>query len=377
MRGSREHTVRLVTTASLFGVVHAFVDTASVAILYNEVAVRRLSDGDLFRLFLLYNCVAFGLQLPLGWLSDRYRMYRPAAVVGLLCTAGAILAHSTQPHLAAVWVGVGNALFHVGAGAMVLQKSGGRATPAGIFVAPGAFGVWLGVHLGLRGFDHQGLCTIGLLVAAMIVALRRPAATTIVLGGAAETTIARPGAAPRRLVLLLLVSVALRSLLGGCISGAWSGTSTALWIVLAAVCGKTAGGLIADGVGWRATAVTALVLVAPLVVPAAEHRLPAIASSLLVQVTMAVTLVAVYLAMPARPGMAFGLPSLSILLGALPDLTGHVPVEIRPWLPIIALLSAALLFGGLTPGARKAGGVLRDIPTTERSTDRAAIRAGD
>jgi hypothetical protein len=157
------------------------------------------------------------------------------------------------------------------------------------------------------------LLTAGLLAAAIFVALRRPA----------QATIARPGAAPLRIVLLLLVSVALRSFLGGCISGAWSGTSTALLIALAAVCGKTAGGLIADGVGWRATAVTALILAAPLVVSASEHQLPAVASSLLVQVTMAATLVAVHLAMPARPGMAFGFPSLSILLGALPDLAGR------------------------------------------------------
>jgi FSR family fosmidomycin resistance protein-like MFS transporter len=348
-----------VVTASLFGVVHAAVDTVSLAILYNEVATSRLADGEIFRLFLLYNCVAFGLQLPLGWLCDLHGRYRPAAVIGLLCTAAATLLHSALPHLGVVCVGVGNALFHVGAGAMVLRESAGRATPAGIFVAPGAFGVWLGVQLGARGFDHQGFWAAGLLMAAILVAQRRPH----------QMLISRPCAAAVRIVLLLSVSVALRSFLGGWISGSWSGTNTALWIVVAAVCGKTAGGVIADRVGWRATAVTALVLLVPLVVPAAQHRPLAVAGSLLVQVTMAVTLVAVYLAMPARPGTAFGFPSLAILLGALPGLTGHFPAEIRPWLPVVALFSAALLFGGLgQAGSRMPGPCRSPVPAHERLT---------
>jgi hypothetical protein len=69
---------------------------------------------------------------------------------------------------------------------------------------------------------------------------------------------------------------------------------------------------------------------------------------LVFQFTMPVTLAAVYLAFPRRPGLAFGLPCLALLLGALPGLTGLLdPVAFKPLATPLVLLSALMLFVGL------------------------------
>ena len=43
---------------------------------------------------------------------------------------------------------MGNACFHVGGGIQVLNDGGDRAAPLGIFVSPGAFGIFSGTLLG-------------------------------------------------------------------------------------------------------------------------------------------------------------------------------------------------------------------------------------
>ncbi len=87
---------------------------------------------------------------------------------------------------------------------------------------------------------------------------------------------------------------------------------------------------------------------APLVA-AGLHRFDAALIGMLVfQFTMPVTLAAVYLVLPQRPGLAFGLPCLALLIGALPGLTGLFdPAALKPLAAPLVLLSALMLFVGL------------------------------
>jgi hypothetical protein len=159
-------------------------------------------------------------------------------------------------------------------------------------------------------------------------------------------------------LVLLLVSVSVRSLAGGVLAGSWrDSTAMVLVLSLTAVAGKALGGAVADWLGWRLVAVAALVIAAPVVGAAVSEQVagmigrlePAAAIGMfLVQVTMAVTLAAVYVALPRRPGTAFGLPSLALLAGAVPGYAGLL-APYRPALLVLPLLlvSAGMLFFGL------------------------------
>jgi hypothetical protein len=68
------------------GLMHALVDAAPAALLYGELARGQSSWEQICRLILLYNCLAFGLQLPLGWLADSLRSYNSVASAGFLAT---------------------------------------------------------------------------------------------------------------------------------------------------------------------------------------------------------------------------------------------------------------------------------------------------
>ena len=116
----------------LYALLHFLVDGVCA-----WAMLGRLGGG--MEAFLLYNFCAFALQLPLGALLDRLGGRKTPL---LFAEAGCVLT------LVGAWVhpavlGLGNALFHVGGGVDVI-RDGGSCEKLGIFVAPGAMGLFLG-----------------------------------------------------------------------------------------------------------------------------------------------------------------------------------------------------------------------------------------
>ena len=123
---------------ALYSLAHLWVDLSCALLV-----LRTLSGGPYFGLcLLLYNFCAFALQMPLGLLADRLDRNGLLSAAGCALTALAYLA--PMPVLAAVTAGVGNALFHLGGGLDVLNAGGDRAAGLGVFVSPGALGLFLG-----------------------------------------------------------------------------------------------------------------------------------------------------------------------------------------------------------------------------------------
>ena len=87
--------------------------------------------------YLLYNFFAFAMQMPLGILADALGRNRRFALLGTALVF-AICCFPSFGLLGSVILGLGNGLFHVGGGLDVLNLSGRRAAPLGVFVSPGA-----------------------------------------------------------------------------------------------------------------------------------------------------------------------------------------------------------------------------------------------
>jgi len=101
-------------------------------------------------------------------------------------------------------------------------------------------------------------------------------------------------------------------------------TNFDLLIILtsAVVLGKGLGGILADKFGWIQVAVGALVLSIPFLVFGTNIPYLAIVGMFLFNITMPITLVAISNIFPGRPGFAFGLTCLALILGALPAFSG-------------------------------------------------------
>ena len=125
---------------------HFLVDFGCALLIFRTVS----ASGDPTVLFILYNYCAFALQMPVGLLADK--LNRNALMAAAGCALVALgCAFSAVPLAAAAISGVGNALFHVGGGVDVLDDSEGKASSLGVFVSPGAAGLFLGTMLGKGG----------------------------------------------------------------------------------------------------------------------------------------------------------------------------------------------------------------------------------
>ena len=319
---------------ALYSGAHFWVDLSCALLL-----VRTLSgEGEFSFCLLIYNFCAFALQMPLGLLADRLDRNGAAAAAG--CGLAALAYVCPAPLLTAAMAGVGNALFHLGGGVDTLNISGNRAAALGVFVSPGALGLWLGTRWGQEGFPlwpgALGLAVLGL----AILLLSRKSFGSLRSGNAPMEL---PGSFGPMLPLFLVV--VLRSYMGLNQQFPWRGTGPwALVLTLALVLGKAAGGFLADGLGSRRAAAASLGPAAALYLLSAAP-LPGTLAVFLFNMTMPVTLWKAAQLAPGAKGFAFGLLTFALFLGYLPSWMGWPSRLADPWAcAAAALVSLALLW---------------------------------
>ena len=331
---------------SVYSATHFLVDFSCAFIMFRTV----IGGPDGFICVLLYNFCAFAMQMPLGILADKWnRNYLFAAIgCGLV---GAAFGLRRMPVLLAVIVGIGNGMFHVGGGIDVLNISEKKSGALGLFVSPGAFGIYWGTILG-KGDSLSGFPILVALffMVVLIIAMRRIQgkgykhnAPFSLEGGAC------PPMVP--IAVMLFLVVCLRSYVGLTLNLPWKGEGHwAVLLVSAVVLGKTAGGFVADRFGMDLTARVSLGIAAFLFF---FSQIPAIGvlALLLFNMTMPITLWAMAKLFPGAKGFSFGLLTFGLFLGFLPV---HFDVSIfsnTPWMLALAAVLSLLL---LSKSLRKA-----------------------
>ena len=330
----------------VFGIIHAAVDASTVMTIFTTRVVHDLRPYDIALIVLTYDLIAFGGQTPFGFLIDKLRRCRDAAALGLVFCILGIVFLRIEPITAMIFAAVGNALFHVGAGALSLHVHEGRATPPGLFVAPGALGLAIGSYMGKGGFDITWPFFIVLGISLIVTLAMKPP----------EIPYKSPPKMPKvsrpiLIVVLLLFSVFVRSLVGRAGGYAFPKLPEVMFAAAAAAfAGKAIGGVIADRVGWIEVSVGALLISAPLIAFGGANATMVIIGLFIFQMTMPVTLVAVAALMPGRPAFAFGLNCLAYIAGFLMTTLPSVKaLYTQPLFLGLILLSALTVYLGLKP----------------------------
>lgn len=304
----------------IYALSHMAVDFSCAYLIYAYVT----GANQWYFLLLLYNFCAFALQMPFGVLADRLdHNSRVAAGSCLGVLAGLALGAGGHLAAAAAAAGIGNACFHVGGGIDVLNKSEKRAAPLGIFVAPGALGIFAGGILGKSGY--RPAVAVGLLLAAsaVMICLAAGRAGLWNASGNAPFSLEMPAPLQLTAVLFLFLTVVLRSYSGMVQSFPWKGALAGSGLILtgAVVLGKMAGGIFADRIGMQKAAVRSMCAAAVgflcLNVPAAG-----ILAVFCWNMSMPLTLWAVARSFPGAKGFGFGLLTFGLFLGFCPVYSG-------------------------------------------------------
>ena len=316
---------------ALYGLAHFWVDLSCALLVLGTMAGR----GDFALCLLLYNFCAFALQMPLGLAADRLGRNGAVAAAGCVLTATAFV--PPPGATAAVAAGVGNALFHLGGGMDVLGGSRGRAAALGVFVSPGALGLYVGTLWGRSGSLPLWPVPLVLLALGAAIQTLRPRRT----GNPPPSLEAPAGYAPLAPLFLVVV---LRSYMGLNQAFPWKGTGCwAAALTLALVLGKAAGGFLMDMLGPRRASLVSLGLAGALYL-LSGLPLPGTLAVFLFNMTMPITLWAAVQALPGARGFAFGALTYALFLGFLPGYLGWPSLLEGPAsYAAAALVSLALL----------------------------------
>lgn len=322
---------------AVYSILHLLVDGVCALAMFGSF----LLDEDGYNRILIYNFCAFALQMPFGilldaldgWAAEGKGRPDPAfltAAGGVLLTAAGALTHPAV-------LGIGNALFHVGGGVGCIHEDDGRGWKGrglGVFVAPGALGLYVGTILAKQGGWETWYCLGSAFMAVLCLGamyFRRShgmgqtdpgnKSKEGVLQKAALEAVSRKA----DLLIVCLTVVILRSYIGMAVVLPWkTGVLTGCVAVLAVAGGKVAGGFGAAGYGARRTVIASLALAAFCYLFSAFLPM-GLAAVFLFNMTMPITLYWMACGMPGRPGFAFGLLTFGLFLGFLPGYFGLLP----------------------------------------------------
>lgn len=368
---------------ALYSILHFLVDGVCAFAMFGYFATQ---DGWYVNV-LLYNFCAFAMQMPLGVVLDglngrgRLQKYNPSfcfAVAGVMFT---LIGAVTHP----VVLGLGNALFHLGGGVGTIHEDeakGWRGRGLGVFVAPGALGLYIGTQLAKSGMapGWMWIVPVGVVMFLClewgIQVLRREAGRRINASMRTEQVVTRTKNGPdivsgndicqvasdgsrhnqpieagqqRKsalwLILGCLAVVILRSYIGMAVSFSWKTTLLAGTIaVLAVVLGKVAGGFASVGLGTRRTVAMSLGLAAVCYL-LSGNMAAGIVALFLFNMTMPITLYILVQRLRVLPGFAFGMLTFGLFLGFLPVYFGvRLPVDGRLVGCVGSLVSLVILW---------------------------------
>lgn len=303
----------------VYGTTHAIVDGICAAVIFSILKNQIVSTTEFISLVILYNALAFGLQAIFGLATDYFKSPRAVAFLGCILTGISAITFLSFPIVAIIFAGLGNALFHIGGGSISLNLTPKKASAPGIYVAPGALGLLAGTLLGKNGqFIAWPFILILAVLCLLMFVIKKP-----------EMDYEKEEIKINRfncfefILLFVFLSVAIRSLVGMVLVFPWKTNIDLLMILtVAVVLGKGLGGILADKFGWIRIGVGALILSIPFLVFGANSPYLAIIGMFLFNITMPITLVAISNILPGRPGFAFGLTCLALILGALPAFSG-------------------------------------------------------
>lgn len=290
-----------------------------------------------FAVFVSYNLLAFVAQSPLGILLDKYGdppllfgVSTAAMACGYLCHRWCLVA--------VLFIGLGNALFHVAGGKYVTDKSGNNVAHLGIFVSTGAIGLALGQRFSaFGGFTYL---FFGILVGcALIMIFSKDPQTK------AYTEEYRGKGNGVLLAFLAVIAVVfVRSFVGKVVTADFELTQLLfLLIAIATALGKAVGGILARLLGAVPTAIASMCVAAVCLTLGCAHPYIYILGVFAFNFSMPITLCYANVLWKGQEGFAFGTLAAILVPGYLLAMLFEELAWGKPLAGVLCFLSAILI----------------------------------
>jgi len=308
---------------------HFCVDAACAAVVISGTS--NIDESLVF--FVLYNFLAFCLQPLAGIILDKTQKIMPQQYI-LISFVLLLLGFIPE---CCLWlrvflVGVGNCLFHVGAGTIVLTESDKKLAPLGIFVSGGAVGLMLGAMFAYNWICHALL----IVVLTWLISCNLTFQSKRLLRVSSKINWG--------VVVLLCLCVTIRSFMGFMPVTQFTKTP---WIIvlmtMGVFLGKSLGGIFCDHFGIKKTVVISTIFVMLLFLFSFNNPYLWTLVQLIVNLSMPITLYLMYRSMPRYPAFSFGLAAACLVVGLLLTLPVKELSLSPAWLLLLFVLNSYLI----------------------------------
>lgn len=268
--------------------------------------------------YFIYDALAFVPQSLFGYIADNNKNIYLGLIGTLLLIVSTIVFSLNQESLglvALVLLSLGNALIHVDGAQATLRTSSGYMTPVSIFVSGGSFGVVTGKLL--CQYKAPYLLVLFLLITTI---------PFIIYGNVLkeykdciEYNYVNKNVNPYIAVISAFVVVLVRSYVGYGIPTTWKKNilETILFYSSMGI-GKALGGILVDKIGVKKTSVISILCSVPFLIFGDNIIIVSLIGICLFSMSMSVSLALIISIIPKKPGLAFGVTTIGLFVGAIP-----------------------------------------------------------
>ena len=301
----------------MYSAIHLVVDLSCAAFIYHFLAFR-LGINNIAIYILIYDFLAFVLQLPFGVFFNNKNINSLISMIGCILILFAYLLNMI-PVLPVLLIGIGNAMFHIGGGIDILNISNKRSTKIGLYVAPGALGLFLGCSINKMNYSIYIIPVLLVISIIILYTMSKKNKTKIYQK---NVSILDYKLKKRIIIYLLLLTICIRGYIGFILNYTWkSDFNLAIFAVLLVVFGKAIGGVLGDKYGLEKVGFLSLLISSILFIFSFKNMYFAFISILMFNMTMPITLILLsnYL---NNYGRAFGLNTAALFIGSLLHFAG-------------------------------------------------------
>ena len=317
----------------LYFIIHFIAEITSFYIL------TLYTNNDLiWILALLYDFIAFVPQGLLGYLRDKGLKIN-FATIGLLLTTLSLLLFNFNINeiLVILILSIGNCMIHIQGAETTLRSSKGKISPSAIFVSGGSFGVITGKVLATYNIPIYLIIIINLLMIIPIIICNKYS-HLINDKNLDKYNFSNKKINSKTIIALAVFVVIVRSFMGYGIPTTWNKTLIqAVYLYCAMGLGKAIGGLLIDSIGIKKTALISTIGALPFLLLGNNIMTISLIGIMMFSMTMAITLGIIVSELKKYPGVAFGLTTLGLFLGALPIFFFRINTVLTSYIIITSL----------------------------------------
>lgn len=300
---------------SIYSLCHFIVDFVCAIFILGKLPYFANTNSELFTAIIIYNFFAFAFQVQLGYILDKFKVYKYIAIIGICFIGLCYLISFNNVFMLATIVGIGNALFHLEGGVNIYSVSERKAFLNGLFVAPGALGIFLGTTL------HDELVLTYLPIILIIISiflLFLVQKQEINKGLEKNRKCSLDNSKISLIVILIGLSIIVRSIGGSAIIYNWKSEFVlGLIYTISIVIGKAFGGLLADKFGLLKVCLISLTCSTICLLFGYNIHVFAYIGILLFNIPMSITLTILENTLTKKIACAVGLNTMFLFIGFL------------------------------------------------------------